>query len=683
MKTRLGLLAAGALLALTLGCRLDMLLKATTTPRPQLAVTPGEVRDSANAGSGEVRHADVSITNTGGGSMTWSASDHSDWIHLDPHSGDVPGTLSIALDPSDLGPGIYEGDVTVIAKNAADSQFTTIPVTFVVVRPGLSVSPLTIEHATNVNSNATFSDNIAVTNSGTGTLSWSASSSKPWLTLGTTSGTGNGSIAVQINTAGLGGGTYHDDVVITAPGAAGSPARVGVTLTVFAPGLAVSPDVVRDTAPAGATTPSTHTLHVTNSGTGSITWSATKSQPWVTLSKVNGGAPEDVVVTLNPSGLPAGTQTDTVVFTSQEATNGPVKVPVELTILQPGLTVAPPAINATAESNDNKKQTFDLAISNSAGGPLAWFAATDQPWISLSAIGGLTPATLRVTLDPEALGAGTHLGTVTVTAPGAAGSPVAVPVQLVITQKACSPVGITLDAVRSGTLDTNDCDAPHRPGSYANLYSLTANAGDTLSLRMTATFDAYLILTDGAGNVLAQNDDCPGELGTSCIGEFPIGASGTYFIEATSAAPRATGSLTLTVVRERAPTNPQALGQFRADATTVIAVGDTTPENNVVIKAKVDDPNATDQVRIELELQPLGSAFTNTPTQLGDFVSAGGSGSATSVRAGGLTSGTGYHWQARTCDQTGRCSAWVAFGGNNEAAPDFTVVIPPGGSPVR
>jgi hypothetical protein len=125
------------------------------------------------------------------------------------------------------------------------------------------------------------------------------------------------------------------------------------------------------------------------------------------------------------------------------------------------------------------------------------------------------------------------------------------------------------------------------------------------------------------------------------------------------------------------------MGQFRADGATAIPVGDTIPENNVVLKAKVDDPNAGDQVRLEVELEPLGIAFSDSPTQVSDFVSASGSGTAASVHAGGLTSGTQYHWHARTCDRTGRCSAWLVFGGNAETSADFTVVIPPGGSPAH
>ena len=548
---RLCLLGAIALLTLSVACRLDMLLK-SNTPHPQLAVAPLEVRDSARAGSHDVRTADVAITNGGGGSLTWAATDHSSWIHLDPREGEVPGTLTISLDPSDLDPGVYRGDVTVTAKDAPDSQFTTISVTFLVQRPGLLVAPTAIERSTNVNSKATWTETILVTNSGTGQLNWTASNEKPWLTLGTSSGTGNGAISATVNSSGLAGGTYRDEIVITAPGATGSPARVSVTVSVFAPGLAVSPGIVRDTVPTGSRTPETHTLHVTNSGTGSVTWSATKSQPWVTLSKASGGAPDDVSVTVDPTGLPPGTQTDTVLFTSPEATNGPVKVPVELVIALPGLVVAPTSINATAAADDPKKQQVDLSVSNSGGGTLTWFAGADAPWIAVEPA-GLAPSKLTVTLDPRDLSPGPHNGTVTVTSPGAAGSPFAVPVQLVITTKPCNDIALEPPVVRTSPLDRNDCEAPHRPGSFANLYSLAANAGDTLSIRFTAQFDAYLILTDGAGTVLAANDECPGESGTACITGFPITTDGRYLIEGTSTIPGATGQVTITVIRTRPP----------------------------------------------------------------------------------------------------------------------------------
>ncbi|HET9385528.1 MAG TPA: hypothetical protein VFO67_10295 [Gemmatimonadales bacterium] len=673
------LLGSLALLALSVACRLDMLLKPTNLPRPVLTVTPTAIEDTARAHSNETRQAHVAITNDGGGTFTWTASDRSAWIRLEPSEGDVPGTLTITLDPDDLGPGTYEADVTVTARSAADTQVTIIPVTFVVQRPGLNVSPTTITRSTSLGSGAVFNETIQIINSGTGRLDWIASEDRSWLSLNATSGNGDASLGVTINSAGLERGTYTEDIVISAPGALGSPAHVSVTLTVLAPGLAVSPSSIGDTVPAGTTAPSTRTLRVTNSGNGSVTWTASKTQPWVGLSKTAGGAPEDVVVTLDPNGLPPGIYSDTIVFTSPEATNGSVKVPVTFGITQPGLNVSPPSISATAEERANDQQDFDLAISNSGGGTLAWFAGADASWISLSPLAGLAPSTLRVRVDPRGLAAGTYTGQVTVSAPGAVGSPVVVPVQLTITKKGCNEDSLDPDVVRTGTLSASDCDAPHRPGSFANLYGFNASAGDVISIRMTAEFNAYLIFTDGAGNVLAQNDECPGEFGTACIMDYPINSSGHYLIEATSTAPGAAGQLTLTLIRERAPSEARELRQLRNDGSTQIGVGETIPETEVVIRGKVDDPNATQTVRFEVELRPLSQPFSGAPTQISDFAPRG---STISVRASNLATGTGFHWQARACDVTGRCGTWTQFGNNAESAADFNVATP-GGSPPR
>ncbi|HXO84762.1 MAG TPA: hypothetical protein VN803_04475 [Gemmatimonadales bacterium] len=546
------LLGALALLGLSVACRLDMLIKPSHTPQPLLTVAPIEIQDTARAHSNDVRTAEIAITNGGGGTFSWSASDRSDWIKLDPHEGDAPGTLTVSLDPEDLGPGVYQGEVIVIARTTADSQVTTIAVTFVVQRPGLNVTPLLIDRSTNVGSNQIFNETIQVSNSGTGQLSWTASEDAAWLTLGATSGTGDASIPVTINSSGLGGGTYRGEIDVTAPGAMGSPQHVTVTLIVFAPGLAVTPGFIQERASTGSTTPIDHTLSVTNSGNGTITWSATKTQPWLTLSKASGGAPESITVTLNPTGLPAGIQTDTIVFTSPEAPTGPVRVPVDFTIATPGLDVTPPSVSATAEASDPKRQQIDLNVTNSAGGPLAWFASADAPWINVDRA-GIAPSRLTVELDPRDLGPGPHNGTVTVTSPGAAGSPFVVPVQLVITTPPCGDIPLEPDVVRTSPVDKNDCEAPHRPGSFANVYSLSALAGDTLVIRFTAQFDAYLILTDGVGNVLAQNDECPGESGTACIPEFIITADGRYLIEGTSTLPGETGQVTITVIRKRTP----------------------------------------------------------------------------------------------------------------------------------
>ncbi|MGH7606272.1 MAG: BACON domain-containing protein, partial [Gemmatimonadales bacterium] len=285
-------------------CRLERLLKPNASrAQPVLRVAPTSVRDSARAGSDDTRRVAVEITSGGSGdaSFEWSADEDHGWIRLSPREGTVPDTLTISLDPEDLDPGTHEGIITITASDPPDTQ-VTIAVTFVTQRAALQVSPPSLEHATNVNSGATFSDTVRVNNGGSGPLVWTARNDRSWVRLGREAGSDPGSIPLTINSSGLPAGTHRDEIVVTAPGATGSPARIDVTLTIFAPGLAVSPASIRDTVTLGAPAPRTHALRVTNSGSGSITWSATKRQPWVSLSHTGGGAPDDLTVTVTPAG---------------------------------------------------------------------------------------------------------------------------------------------------------------------------------------------------------------------------------------------------------------------------------------------------------------------------------------------------------------------------------------------
>lgn len=118
------------------------------------------------------------------------------------------------------------------------------------------------------------------------------------------------------------------------------------------------------------------------------------------------------------------------------------------------------------------------------------------------------------------------------------------------------------------------------------------------------------------------------------------------------------------------PNLPTSLGQFRQNGQTVIAVGDSTDQTTVVLKATVTDPDLGDQVRLEVEVRPVGVEFSNTATSASSLVASGATASAS---VPGLATATNYHWQARAVDQAGRASPWIAFGGNSEGATDFRV----------
>jgi len=436
--------------------------------------------------------------------------------------------------------------------------------------------------------------------------------------------------------------------------------------------IVVNPDSVRASADSGSLDSVTTTVRVASADGVSLTWTATKTALWVTLSL----SPDSLVVTLDPSTLSQGVHSDTIVVSSPQSKDT-VRVPVVFTILPAAahLVVSPTSRDTFALAGSAQPDTFSVRIKNKGALPLTWTAAPSATWITLSDSGGTVPpqdttsTTVLVTLRPDTLSATTHNGRIVFSATGATGSPDTVPIVYRIDPCAETPIP-TLDATRSGSIALSDCGAPQRAGRQAKLFGVRAGVGDTLTFGLTSAFNAYLILTDSAGTVvLDQNDQCPAAL-TACLTPFNVSTAGRYVIEVTSTNPAETGAFTLSAVKERAPSAPSA-GQFRANGTTAIAWGGETPEDTVVFKALLSDPNPGDSVHLVAERVSLSGG---TQIDSSAFVSVG---STATIRVGNLTEDEGYHWRSRTCDQTGRCSAWVEFGPNPQTAADFFVNTTP------
>lgn len=130
---------------------------------------------------------------------------------------------------------------------------------------------------------------LNITNTGSGTLTWSVSGDAPWLSLSPTSGsttTGTNPITVSVNTAGLAPNTYSATITITAPGATNTPQTVPVTLTITpSSGLTVallgtgtgtvtsSPAAITCPGTCTASFPSGTTVTLTAAPTGGSTFS--------------------------------------------------------------------------------------------------------------------------------------------------------------------------------------------------------------------------------------------------------------------------------------------------------------------------------------------------------------------------------------------------------------------------
>ena len=222
-------------------------------------------------------------------------------------------------------------------------------------------------------------------------------------------------------------------VAIQVYAAAGSD-TLNVLLTPQAT-LAVAPASLQFAYTVGDPAPTAQSIQVANGGTGTLSWSATASAGWMSVSPASGTAPSTLSVSIGPAGLSAGEYTGSIQIVSAGAANTPVSIGVTLTVTEApaALAVAPQALAFQYTYGGAAPPAQNLAIANTGGGTLAWTAAASAYWLVISAASGGAPATLTVSVNPANLAAGTYTETVQIAAVGASGSPALVPVTLVVT----------------------------------------------------------------------------------------------------------------------------------------------------------------------------------------------------------------------------------------------------------
>jgi uncharacterized protein (TIGR03437 family) len=279
----------------------DSLAIMAATPNPSMIVaSPSGLQFSYVAGGAAPPAQSIQITNSGSGTLAWTATASDSWLSVSPASGTAPSTISVSVSPANLNAGTYTSSVQ--TASGASNTPLSIPITLTVTQAAssLAFAPQTLSFSYSVGGAAPAAQTISITNAGAGALAWAASSSDYWLSVSPGSGGAPGTLTVSINPANLAAGTYTSALQITAAGASGSPAWVAVTLTVQ--GAQPAPNIAA----------------VTNAGNfqanfASATWMSifgtnlsTATYSWQSSDFVNGMLPtslEGVSVTIN--GIPA------------------------------------------------------------------------------------------------------------------------------------------------------------------------------------------------------------------------------------------------------------------------------------------------------------------------------------------------------------------------------------------
>lgn len=189
------------------------------------------------------------IRNSGAGTLNYILNDDAGWLSASPSSGSSTGetdTISLDYTTTSLVPGSYEAIVAIVANGATNTPVVVEVRLTVTPQPTIALSPWTIS-AVGIHQKNAASAAFTVRNTGGGTLAYTITDDRDWMSCVPTAGTCVGEvdpITIQFASAGLAPGIYTGTISVTDPYATVSTETIGVTLNVLsAPDLDQDQDV--------------------------------------------------------------------------------------------------------------------------------------------------------------------------------------------------------------------------------------------------------------------------------------------------------------------------------------------------------------------------------------------------------------------------------------------------------
>jgi len=414
---------------------------------PQFQLSQRSVLFTGRSGEAAPPSQKVQITGSApglpyGSSFTLTGAT-SRWLQITPSQGRMPSELTIQVNPANLDPGTYRGEITVVSSNA-NPPSQNIVVNFVVERGGparLKVEPNAVE-AGSVDGGSIQNRQLAIGNSGGGSLQYRVTGlNVPWLSVTNESGTvppgESAVVSLSLNPRNLPPGTYSTALQVQGIGIS-SPVNIPVTMTVSRSkqSILLSQSGLTFIAVAGGGPPPAQTFAVLNAGAGNMNWTVEASvlsgdEQWLSVSPETGSSgalPASipfVEVRISHRRLEPGDYYGQIVVRSPDADNTPQVVGVVLNVLpagsDPGPVVRPNGLIfvSTPEVPQDGSQEVELTnlLQNPIGYQSGRIPEAPSSWFShVPAQGSLVPGRQnRVVVRPvsQSPAPGIYPGTLT------------------------------------------------------------------------------------------------------------------------------------------------------------------------------------------------------------------------------------------------------------------------------
>jgi uncharacterized protein (TIGR03437 family) len=353
--------------------------------------------------------------------LAFSVSSAPSFVTYTPNSLTTPTVIGIRINTSALGPGFNTGNL-VLASNSAANNTLIIPITVLSPgsTPGFSVSPTSVS----LNAQA-FGPPVTTTVqlSGLSGTNFTASqiSSGNWLQVTPSSGTSPATLTLTANPQVLGVGTYTGTITVT--GNNGATLTFTVTLNTTSTGpatpvLSVGTNTLNFNYKKGDPAPTALPVQITASGV-AVSFTATASANWISLSQTTGSTPSTLNVTLNTAQLSEGTQNGTITITAAGAANSPQTIQVTANVS------APPVLSLSASSANFSYRTGDpnpapqtVQLSSSGAALSFTISVSNAPWLTVTPTSGTTPANVTLSVNPANLAVGQYSATISINSSG-------------------------------------------------------------------------------------------------------------------------------------------------------------------------------------------------------------------------------------------------------------------------
>src|SRR6185437_2021444 len=202
---------------------------------PTISLSPGSLTFSATAGGANPAAQNVTVSNSGGGTLALpttsiSYGSGSGWLSVNCTGSSAPYTCSNQATTGSLAAGTYNATVNVSSSGASNTP-DTYTVSFTVnsgSAPTISLSPNTLSFSATTGGSNPAAQNVTVSNGGGGTLaspttSITYGSGSGWLSVSCTGSSAPYTCSTQAALGSLASGTYTATVQVASSGASNSP----------------------------------------------------------------------------------------------------------------------------------------------------------------------------------------------------------------------------------------------------------------------------------------------------------------------------------------------------------------------------------------------------------------------------------------------------------------------------